>query len=600
VSASTADDITATLLAHAAGRPGAPVLSAPTRAPMTWGTLAQRIRDARGRLASWGIERGDVLAAAAVDRVECAAAIAILPVSSTFAALDPTLAVGDYVDLLRRTGAKAVLVPARGDHPIGEAARRLGIAEIAMIPDRAAEAGAFDLALVRATASLDAAPRRDAGWAYVGATSGTTGRPKLVPYGHRQALATSRAMGERLAMTPGDVSGHLTPLHLANGQRPALLLAMLNGGSVHCLPEADAGAFLDAVDRDAITYVSASFTIQRELIERLRIGRHVRAGRLRFLRVASGRLEPDEFARLEDAFGVPAITGLGTTEGGILVHQRLPPAPRTHGSVGDPLASEIRIVGDDGREVVEGEVGELQARGPQVFDGYLDDPALTAATFVDGWYRSGDLGRVDASGDVYLVGRATDVINRGGEKFAPLQIEAALRAIPGVADAAAFGVPHPRLGQEIVAAVVREPGVPLTGAELQSRARAALGPRRSPRRVWFVDAIPRNAAGKVLRQSLAAHVGHLSAAACALPQVDDARSSPLEAAIAGLWAAVLGRPAVGRDDDFRTIGGDAFQAARLVGEVRTLFAVEIDADAVEGEASTPARMARLVERAMRH
>jgi oxalate---CoA ligase len=594
------DDITACLQAHAAARPTAPVFSAPSRMPMTWGSLAQRVRDARGRLASWGIERGDVLAAAVPDRVECAATLAILPASSTLALFDPTLSVDDFVALIRRVGAKAAVVPAGGNHALREAARRLGVAEVEMAPDGSAEAGSFGLALRRPAASLDGARRLDARWAYIGATSGTTGQPKLVPHGHRQLLVTARAMGARLSMTHDDVSGHLTPLHLANGLRTALMLAVLNGGSVRCLPEADAGALLDAIDEDAITYVSASFTILREVIERVRAGRRPRRGRLRFIRAASGRLEPHEFALLERAFGVPAITGLGATETGMMLHQRLPPAQRTPGSVGDPIASEIRIVGDDGRDVAPGDVGELQVRGPQVFDGYLDAPALNTATFVDGWFRTGDLGRFDPSGDVHLVGRATEVINRGGEKLAPLQIDAVLRAIPGVSDAAAFGIPHPRLGQEVVAAIVRDPGVPLTEAEVQSSARAALGLRRAPRHVWFVDALPRNDAGKVLRAELARLWSGDAADAAVDTVEDDAPAfSPLEAALAGLWSGLLRRNDIRSCDDFGQLGGDAGLAARLVEQVREVFGVELPPGAVEEDADTLAGMAARIERARR-
>lgn len=599
-SATRSCDITARLLCHATARPNAPALAAPSRTPMTWGVLGQRIRDARVRLACWGIGRGDVVAGAIAERAECLAALAILPASSTYATIDPTLRVDDCVELLRRIGAKAALVPASGDHALGEAAHRLGIARIAVTPDPAAEAGAFELALARPARSLDAAPRLCDECAFVSATSGTTGRPKLVTHGHRQIVITSLALGERFAMTPADVSAHLTPLHLGGGVRTGLLLALLHGAGVHCLPVGGAEAFLKAVDAEETTYVSASFAILREILERVRTGRGVRRGRLRFIRVASGRLEPREFERLEEAFGSPAVTGFGTTETGIVLHQRLPPAPRRTGSVGDPVASEVRIVGDDGREVPQGGVGELQVRGPQVFDGYLDDPALNAAAFVDGWFRTGDLARYDASGDVHLVGRATEMINRGGEKLAPLEIDAALLAIPGVADGAAFGVPHPRLGQEVVAAVVRAAGASLTDAELRSRTHAALGPRRSPRHLWFVDALPRNDSGKVLRAELA-RLWSLDAPAAAIDAVEDDATwcSPFEAALAGLWGDVLGRDDIRPGDRFRRLGGDDALAGILIARVREAFGVELPSGAVDEDAGTLAGMALRIERAIR-
>ena len=147
----------------------------------------------------------------------------------------------------------------------------------------------------------------------------------------------------------------------------------------------------------------------------------------------------------------------------------MPPAPRKRDSVGAPVECEIRLVDDDGRVVERGEVGELQVRGPQVFDGYVDDPGLNATAFVDGWFRMGDLARIDEGGEVHVVGRANEVINRGGDKISPAEVDAALLSLSGVADAATFGIAHPRLGQEVVAAVVRRPGAAVTADEVQAR-----------------------------------------------------------------------------------------------------------------------------------
>ena len=141
-------------------------------------------------------------------------------------------------------------------------------------------------------------------------------------------------------------------------------------------------------------------------------------------------------------------------------------------------------------------------RGPQVFDGYLDDAELNAEAFVDGWFRMGDVGRFDTGGELYVIGRVKEIINRGGEKISPLEVDAALRALPGVADAAAFGIPHPLLGEELVAAVVRTPEGELDADSAIAQIRARLGPRCAPRHLWFVDSLPRNAAGKLLRLAL--------------------------------------------------------------------------------------------------
>ncbi len=559
------NELTTRVLALAAARPLAAALLAPGRAPMSFGELADRIGVVGTQLAAWGIGRGDIVASAIAGRAESAAALAIIPAAATLAPLSAGLTANAYQTLLERLRPKAVASEQGTDHPIAQAARRLGIAEIAVVPDSQGGAGSFSLELSGARAALDAAPGVAPEIAYVLATSGTTGRAKLVPLGQRQIMVQARAKGERLGMGPGDVSGHLAPMHLAGAIRSGFLLSLLNGGAVDCLPEADVDAFLAAAERGEITYTSTSFTVMRELLCRVESGLPIKPGRLRFLRVASGRLEPDEMDRLAAAFGVPVVTGLASTETGTPAQQRLPPAARSRGSVGSPLATEIRLVDADGRIAAPGESGEIQVRGPQIFDGYLDDPELNARAFVDGWFRMGDIGRFDAAGELHVVGRINEIINRGGEKISPLEIDAVLKALPGVADAAAFGVPHPRLGEELVAAVVRKPECRLDAQEALAQIRAQLGARRTPRQLWFVDALPRNDAGKLLRRELPEWVGYTSASPRPAPELGTASArSPVEIALAGLWANALGVTQVGRDDNFFMLGGDSLRGAQLL------------------------------------
>ena len=593
-----ANELTTHLLTLAATRPSAVALLAPGRAPLSFGELAQRIGSIGSQLAAWGIARGDIVAWANAGRAESAAALAIIPASAALAPLSAGLTADAYQTLLARLRPKAVAFEAGTDHPIAQAARRLSIAEIAVMPDLQGGAGAFSLDLADARAALDGPPVVAPETVYVLATSGTTGRSKLVPRGQRQVLVTARAHGDLLAIGPGDVSGHLTPLHLAGGIYSACLLSLLNGGAVDCLPETDIDAFLAGIEHGEITYTSASFTIMRELLRRVESGRPIKTGRLRFLRVGSGRLEPDEMDRLAAAFGVPVVTGLGSTEIGNPAQQRLPPAARSRGSVGPPLASEIRLVDANGHVAAPGESGEIQVRGPQVFDGYFDDPELNAQAFVDGWFHMGDIGRFDAAGELHVIGRVNEMINRGGEKISPLEIDAVLRALRGVADAAAFGVPHPRLGEELVAAVVRKPASRLDAQEVLAQIRAQLGPRRTPRQLWFVDALPRNDAGKLLRRTLPEWVGYTSASPGPASEEEALPSrSPVETALAGLWAHALGLARVGRDDNFFMLGGDSLRGAQLLNEIAAVFGVSLPVSALFDDAGTLATMTARIEAA---
>lgn len=573
----------------------APAMLAPGRLAASFDTLTERIDAMRATLAAWNIGPGDVIAWPSVDRVATAAAVAIVPACATLMPLPATLTTSAYGRVLARAGVKAVVTPAGDEHPIVEAARREGIAELAHDADAARAIGDLRLALVRDAASLARSPAVAPDTLYVSLTSGTTGKPKLVPQGWTSIALTSSVLGRELAMGPGDVSAHITTLHLANGLRTATMLALLNGGAVDVLPEGDLDAFLAAVAAGEVTYTSSTFTMHRELLRRLDGARVAERGRLRFMRVASGRLEPDEVERLEAAFGVPVITGLSTSETGTITMQRLPPARRTRGSVGSAVASEIRIADEHGASLPTGAVGEVQVRGPQVFAGYLDDPQLNAEAFVDGWFRLGDLGRFDEHGDLTLVGRIKDTINRGGEKIAPQEIDAVLQSLPGVVDAAAFGVPHPALGEEVVAAIVRATGSSVDADTAIAAVRAQLGERRSPRQVWFVRALPRTEAGKLRRGALADLVARESPASHGTDGAQPA-ASPLERALTALWIQTLRRGSIGLDENFFMLGGDSLRGARLLTQVNAAFGVELPVQSLFDEANTIAGMARSIER----
>lgn len=589
------DDLEARFTALAAGQGDRSALLAPSRDPMTFVGLVSAMARLKARLGDWGIGRGDIVAWANGDRAQTAAAIATMPASATLAPLAATATLDALIGVLGRLRPKAVVAPSGRPSTIAAAADALGIAVMSAV-DTGREAGAFELSLDVARASLDAPRRFPTTWAIVGATSGSTGLPKLVPLGHRQVLRTAFATAPSLGLGPHDCSGHVMPLHLSGGMRNSFFQSLLMGGAVNVLPEADIDALLDEIGAGRVTYVSASFTMLREVLARLDAGRRYERGRLRFARVASGRMEADEMDRLERRLGVPVLTGLASSETGTTAQQWFD-ARRKRGSVGRLVDSLVRLVDAGGKEVPRGEIGEILVRSEQLCDGYVDDPALDAAAFVDGWFRMGDLGRFDEDGELHLVGRVKDVINRGGEKIAPHEIDAALRALPEVADAAAFGIPHPSLGEEVVGAVVLAPGATGDTDAILNRLRAILGPRRTPRRLWFVASLPRGDGGKLKRSELPAWVGYTRSA----PELPRAHRSvaPLEAALGALWQCALGAPSVREDDGFRALGGDDAKASVLLAQVGVVFGVAIPFEALDGDAGTLAGMVRHVERAMR-
>jgi acyl-CoA synthetase (AMP-forming)/AMP-acid ligase II/acyl carrier protein len=593
-------DITEALETLASSQPTAPALHAPGRRTLTYADLGAQIRYVRQRLGEWGVARGDVVAGVIPQRPELALACAAIPAAATFAPLSMALTPDRYVELLARLRPKLAIAHADADHPIREAARRCRVAVADLDVAADAPAGVFRLDLARPDVSLEQDRSSSPELAYVLSTSGTTGRPKLVPTTHGRLMSYAQCWGDWLQLGPDDVGCNILPMHHGHGLNNALMIPLLRGGSVVCLPEGDIDGFFAALGEYRLTWLTAVFSVHREILRRApRFAKEVAGNRLRFIRVGSGRLEPHEIEEIERTFAAPVLVALIAQETFLITHDPPPPRPRKRGGTGVTLCNQVSIMNDVGEMCADGDVGEIVVRGPLVFDGYFDDVEATAAAFVDGWFRTGDLGRFDSDGFLFLVGRTSEMINRGGEKIAPVEIDALIESHPGVYAAATFGVPHPTLGQEIVAAVVKKAGATAGEAEILARVGEELGPLRTPRRIYFLDTLPRTDSGKVRRSELSRRFGVTHPAVMHEAPASDPppTASPLEAALTGLWSSVLEVGAVGVDDDFFLLGGDSLRAVRLLTAVKSLFGIDLPVESMFRSAATVAGMARAIERA---
>jgi acyl-CoA synthetase (AMP-forming)/AMP-acid ligase II len=339
-----------------------------------------------------------------------------------------------------------------------------------------------------------------------------------------------------------------------------------------------------------------------EILQQAPMYRDAIAGsRFRFLRCGSGQLRDADIDAIEQTFRAPFLAGLTSTEACAITHDPLPPGRRKRGSVGVPSCSQVTIINEAQQICPSGKVGEVVVRGPLVFEGYLDDDQATAEAFVNGWFRTGDLGRFDEDGYLYLVGRIKDLINRGGEKISPLEIDAVIEAMPGVLVAATFAIPHQSLGEEIAAAIVTDGRAAINAPEIIGRVRRCLGPKRVPRKIYFVDQLPRTDSGKVRRSELPRLLGLERAEAPASSESSAvaaaASLSPLEAALMGLWSSVLQVSSFDVNEDFFLLGGDSLRGARLLVNVKAVFGVELAIRTLFGNAATVAGMAREIEAA---
>jgi acyl-CoA synthetase (AMP-forming)/AMP-acid ligase II len=484
---------------------GEPALRAPGRAALDHANLVRQVEDGMRALRRLGVRRGDRVAMVLGNGPETAAAFLSVACAATAAPLNPAYRAEELDFYLGDLRARAVLVDADG--PVREVARARGIP---VIDVRAAGPAAGRFALAGDDGGGDPGPPPAADQvALVLHTSGTTSRPKQVPLTHQNLCASARAVAAALALGPGDRALHLMPLFHIHGLVAGLLAPLAAGGSLFVPPGFNALRFFAWLDEARATWYTAVPTMHQAVLARAERNRELVArARLRLVRSSSASLAPSVMAALESAFAAPVIEAYGMTEA---AHQMtsnpLPPAPRKPGSVGLPAGPEVAILDASGAPVPAGQEGEVGVRGPSVMKGYDGDPAATAAAFVRGWFRTGDQGLFDGDGYLHLTGRLKEMINRGGEKIAPREVDEVLLAHPAVAQAVTFALPHERLGEEVAAAVVLRADAAASEGELRELVRARLADFKVPRRIVFVDAIPTGPTGKLMRIGLARRLG---------------------------------------------------------------------------------------------
>jgi acyl-CoA synthetase (AMP-forming)/AMP-acid ligase II/thioesterase domain-containing protein len=575
-------DTLARLLADAArARPDAPAILAPDREPLTYHGLAEVVGRTAATLGAAGIGRTDRVALVTANGPEAATAFLGIAAGAAAAPLNPAYRRDEIAFELTDLAARAVVVQAGLDTPAAEVARELGIAVLEMASPAGSPAGS--IVLERAgggpasdVAPGDAGPARPSDIALVLHTSGTTARPKIVPLRHDRLAASACNVADMLALTEADRVLNVMPLFHIHGLVAAVLATIATGGGVVATPGFLAPSFFDWMDAFAPTWYTAVPTMHQAVLARAPRHADVIARRpLRLIRSSSASLPVATLDGLEAAFGAPVIEAYGMTEA---AHQMasnpLPPAARKPGSVGRATGIEIAILGPDGAPQPAGEVGEVAIRGATVFDGYEANPEANARAFTDGWFLTGDQGALDDGGYLVLRGRLKELINRGGEKIGPLEVEEALLALPGVAQAAVFAVPDARLGEDVGAVVVPQDGVTLHEHDLQAALSDRLAGFKVPRVIRVVEEIPKGPTGKVQRIGLAARLGlgdtvgepgpGGGAVAGSPGDLPVAPRTPMEATVAGTWAEVLGLDAVGVTDDFFALGGDSMLAAVII------------------------------------
>ncbi len=335
-------------------------------------------------------------------------------------------------------------------------------------------------------------------------TSGTTGQPKGAELTHsnlhRNCSMTSTTLGE---FTHEDVLLGALPLFHSFGQTCTMNSAVANGATVSMIPRFDPDKALEIIGRDKVTVFQGVPTMYNAMLH-ASTADEADASTLR-LCMSGGAAIPVELIRgFEEKFGCAILEGYGLSETSPVASFNHPNKERKPGSIGTPIEGvEMQVWDDQGNEVPQGEVGEIVIRGHNVMKGYWDRPEATSESITgEGWFHSGDMAKVDEDGYFFIVDRKKDLIIRGGYNIYPREVEEVLYEHPAIQEAAVVGVPHDELGEEVGAAVVTKPGESLDAQEVKAYVKDQVAAYKYPRRVWFVDELPKGPTGKILKREI--------------------------------------------------------------------------------------------------
>jgi oxalate---CoA ligase len=567
---------------RAALTPDAAALLAPEREPLSYAGLLRQVTRLGRALAAQGVTHGDRVAVVLENGPEMAASFIGIASVATCAPLNPAYGAREFEHYLDDLRPRIVIVGAGLESPVRTVAAARGIAIVELEPDIARPAGVFTL-----NDRPRPAPSAEPGFAgpddiaLVLHTSGTTSRPKMVPLSNRNLCSSAATIARSLRLTAADRCLNVMPLFHIHGLIGAVLSTLSSGGSVVCLPGFRAPPFFDWLSTFAPTWYTAVPTIHRDVLARAtQLPQPIGPTSLRFVRSCSAPMPPQLIADVEACFGIPLVEAYGMTEAS---HQiacnPLPPGRRKPGSVGLPTGTEVTAMAEDGTLLGPEQPGEIVVKGAGLTAGYAGNPEANAAAFADGWFRTGDQGHIDRDGYVFLTGRSKEIINRGGTKISPREIDDVLTAHPAVAAAVAFAVPNDRLGEEVGAAIVLRRGATADAQELRAFAAGRLSAFKVPRRIVFLDELPKGATGKLQRIGLAEKLG-IADGGEPVPSsggeaVFVAPRTPAEERLAALWRRVLRVERIGVRDNFFDRGGDSLSAVMLIAEIENGFGVAL-------------------------
>ncbi|GAP83303.1 putative peroxisomal-coenzyme A synthetase [Rosellinia necatrix] len=485
------------------------VPSKPTPLVVTYQDLLAECSSFQRKLAAIGITQASAVSIATVNSYEFIVSFLATSWQRAIAApLNPAYKQAEFEFYIEDIKSALVLVP-RGAYeanaPSVKAAKRFNATIAECYWDAAKREVALDvkdlgqLKGAKESAVLNPEPEDVA---LVLHTSGTTSRPKVVPLTHHNLTRTMNNIQNTYQLTTRDRTMLVMPLFHVHGLLCALLAPLYSGGSMIVPPKFSASEFWQDFTAYKANWYTAVPTIHQIL---LKSPAPTPVPKIRFIRSCSSPLSPTVFYQLEEKFKAPVLEAYAMTEA---AHQMtsnpLPPAKRKPGTVGLGQGVEMKILNDAGDELPQGSEGEICIRGENVTKGYLNNEAANAGAFAKGgFFRTGDQGKKDEDGYIIITGRIKELINKGGEKISPIELDNALACHPAIAEVVSFAIPDDFYGQDIAVAIVLKPGANLTQNELKDWTGAQLVKFKVPKKIYFTEVMPKTATGKIQRRIVA-------------------------------------------------------------------------------------------------
>ncbi len=486
---------------------------APHRNAMSYSELATFVESIGGALAGFGIERQDRVAIVVPNGAEAASAFLAVANCAVAAPLNPNYTAQEFAFYMQDLNTKLLLCTG-ADAAAAVAARELGIPVVTMHVQNDHRAGEFSLHIpCNEKYPLDTADTDDI--CLLLHTSGTTSQPKIVPLSHGNITASARNISHTLWLSADDICLNIMPLFHIHGLVAAVMSSLSAGGTVYFTPGFNAMKVFSWFDDARPSWYTAVPTMHQAILARAARNRPiVENTKLRFIRSSSSSLPPPVMAELEELFGCPVVEAYGMTEA---AHQMagnpIALGKQKPGSVGPAAGPEVAIF-ESGRITTKaGVLGEIVIKGENVTRGYEANEEANAQSYIpdpDGkgiWFRTGDQGRLDMDAYLTITGRLKEIINRGGEKISPREVDEALMDHEAVEQAVTFALPHEQLGEDLAAAVVLKDGHDVDAKTLRDFISQRLAAFKVPRRILILGEIPKGPTGKLQRIGLAEKLG---------------------------------------------------------------------------------------------